>query len=651
MAVEEPFMQGFLLFPPQGVLGQLKKTWHKKYCQLFKASKSGIERLEIWDSPDDYLNPLSLPRIITLEACIKIGPSNQPKVFAVVTKTNTHHFGCYTEKDFADWINAFQKVAFKDDDHSCETIEEDNDLYCTSGEGIFSVKLVETEASKRCGLEPKNYTLIIAAADMKLIDGDAILFVWPYRFIRRYGYREGKFTFDAGRKCESGEGSFKLQHNNQQEIYRCISSKMQSMKQLLRGESISGASIQASTSIDLNDAQYHAALSMEAGSRSPLPPTCNASSVSFMGDDLSTGSLNSQKPLLFSSSSLNCNSELSPFIRPAPPIIKPKPAKPPRKYIFPGLQDKKTIGYDLSSMASTSGQYRKYNAYSSPESSRKCSYNVFEEKNINDGDISERHPYDIVEVRNNAWKTHGIGTIPHTEKINKTSPLSMHESKRDKSDYIESKIQGSISNDNRDTHEINVSFDNDGCNEQNNDHNDNDIDNNISHNRDNNSHNDNNNYDHHYHNDNENNDAKIPVKNEHSSDSDNASSEIIIVSPFIHNVPTSSGSAMNYDKLQHIGSLYKLDCSNPGYKTINATLNNSSKRLTSPCNTLTISVEESNPSWNDYDIVEDISSVRLADDSSRGYGVIRKKKSPPESPQHKVFNNSEYAIVSKPKRV
>ncbi|KAK0162524.1 hypothetical protein PV327_006297 [Microctonus hyperodae] len=248
MAVEEPFMQGFLLFPPQGVLGQLKKTWHKKYCQLFKASKSGIERLEIWDSPDDYLNPLTSARIITLEACIKIGPSNQPKVFAVVTKTNTYHFGCYTERDFADWINAFQKVAFKDD-KSCEVIEEDNDLYCTSGE-----------------------------ADMKLIDGDAILFVWPYRFIRRYGYREGKFTFDAGRKCESGEGSFKLQHNNQQEIYRCISSKMQSMKQLLRGESISGASIQASTSIDLNDAQYHAALSMEAGSRSPLPPTSNISS-------------------------------------------------------------------------------------------------------------------------------------------------------------------------------------------------------------------------------------------------------------------------------------------------------------------------------------------------------------------------------------
>lgn len=38
-----------------------------------------------------------------------------------------------------DWISAFQNVAFKDN-ISRQTIEEDNDLYCTSGDGkLFGV--------------------------------------------------------------------------------------------------------------------------------------------------------------------------------------------------------------------------------------------------------------------------------------------------------------------------------------------------------------------------------------------------------------------------------------------------------------------------------------------------------------------------------
>ena len=61
----------------------LQKSWHKKFCQLFKASSYGIDRLEIYDNQDEALSHQVTQRIITLEACVKITPSNQPNVFTV----------------------------------------------------------------------------------------------------------------------------------------------------------------------------------------------------------------------------------------------------------------------------------------------------------------------------------------------------------------------------------------------------------------------------------------------------------------------------------------------------------------------------------------------------------------------------------------
>ncbi|KAJ8687100.1 hypothetical protein QAD02_022894 [Eretmocerus hayati] len=592
MELEEPLLQGPLLLPPQGMLGQLKKSWHKKFCQIFKASKYGIQRLEIYENQEEALTQQHTQRIVTLEACVKIAPSSQPNVLTLHTKTGVHHFGCFSEAEMASWITAFQTVAFKDDSSNV-TVEEDNDLYCTSGEGVFSVRIAETDASRKCGLEVgKNYTLVVGATEMKLMDVNRMLYTWPYQYIRKYGYRDGKFTFEAGRRCGSGEGAFCLEHKNQLEIFRCFVSNKKKMKQMLSGEN--------SPTIDSNDALFHAASNMEAGSRSPLPPSMN-SSKNLIDLDIPSFSQNSQKPLLV---------PISPTEPVKPPLpAKPKPIKPPRKPVFIPKMDKKSIEcevLDLSTsgkyktlnsptspeipekniVLSASGKYKTLNSPSSPEIPEKSilssvsgkyktlnspsSPEVLEKSIVVTDD--DKHSYDLVEVRENAWRTHGIDSVLHTERLKQTTHPKSEKDRAEDPRYET------------------MSF---------------------------------------------------PLSSQNSVKSNSSS--------IIHNIP-SPNDPPDYDRLQHFGSIHK-NKKKTGYRAPNSSTSSQSSQLMSQ-----ISLD-SNPCSNNYDLVEDMKTVRIADDSHLGYGIIRKKSNSsipsPNAmePKHKIINDTEYAVVSKPKRV
>nr|WAK97186.1 docking protein 2 [Colaphellus bowringi] len=355
MEQEEPIHRGFLLLPPVGKL--LKKSWQQKYCLLFKASKFGVERLEVYDAADskEY-------KIITLENCIKVH-SKSSTLFGITTRTAIHEFAALTEHSMNEWLNAIRSVAFPDEVTKHIGIEEDNDLYCSSGEGVFNVKLLPSPVSQRCGLESKHYTLVLTSTAIQLmnIPDNKLLYTWPYCYIRRYGYKSDKFTFEAGRKCESGEGTFYLEHPNQQEIFRSLATKMKSMKKLLAGES--------SPVLDCGDAQLHAALTMEARSRTPLPPSPTAPHPQ--------DSTTSIKPLFPPSD--NDLSKSKAFLKPPPPV-KAKPTKPPRKFV--------------------------------PVTT----------KSIQDGGEPTYEPinqrYDEVEIRSNAWQTLGIDEPNHIENVN-----------------------------------------------------------------------------------------------------------------------------------------------------------------------------------------------------------------------------------------
>lgn len=348
---------------------------------LFARSSQGIERLEITDSEGD-----KNPRIVTLENCIKVNSEPSPSfLINMITKSGHIVFQCTNETELNLWTKQLQSVAFNDKmaTSNRNSIVEYNELYCSSfSEGKFTCNLISTDITVKNKLEPKMYTLELTTTEIQLrnYDDDSVINAkWPYRYIRKYGYRDGKFTFEAGRKCETGEGTFKLDHANPQEIFRCMSAKMKSMKKLLNGDS--------SGSLDCGDSQLNVALSMEAGSRSPLPPFINSPNSPDV--EISLASHASLRGFLSSTDSINFS-----FIPgPTPPMKNAAisiPNKPPRKVIH---NDRINCNFHETLVQLDSPP-------TPPERNK-----------------SMARDYECIENITEAWKTLGIDEVKHTEHV------------------------------------------------------------------------------------------------------------------------------------------------------------------------------------------------------------------------------------------
>ncbi|NXJ07032.1 DOK2 protein, partial [Odontophorus gujanensis] len=106
---------------------------------------------------------------------------------------------------------------------------EENSLYSSRGKGEcsrdFEVTLRSTESSERCRLRGR-FVLRAGEEALELRDvqsGD-VLYSWPYRFLRRFGRDKVTFSFEAGRRCASGEGNFEFETRQGNEIFQVIES-------------------------------------------------------------------------------------------------------------------------------------------------------------------------------------------------------------------------------------------------------------------------------------------------------------------------------------------------------------------------------------------------------------------------------------------
>ncbi|NXS52324.1 DOK1 protein, partial [Brachypteracias leptosomus] len=107
-----------------------------------------------------------------------------------------------------------------------------NSIYYSRDEvNTFWVTVQRTEAAERCELRG---TYVLKAERDSLVLKDPrtneILYVWPYRLLRRYGRDKVMFSFEAGRRCDSGPGNFTFETKQGNEIFRLVEASIREQK-------------------------------------------------------------------------------------------------------------------------------------------------------------------------------------------------------------------------------------------------------------------------------------------------------------------------------------------------------------------------------------------------------------------------------------
>uniref|UniRef100_A0A1A8QYW7 Docking protein 1b n=1 Tax=Nothobranchius pienaari TaxID=704102 RepID=A0A1A8QYW7_9TELE len=239
------------------------KKWKKNWFVLYPASQNGIARLEFFDSPSGSSGSIGGSggssnektrkldkKIIRLSECISILPAlteTCPKenmaAFCVETNDKMHVFAA--EKTMAkDWMDTMCDIAFQGGSRSSNVSDcnggppdlqmSENLIYYSREEvNEFWVTIQRTEASERCGLTGSYW--LKAESDVLILKEPKTkrnIMVWPYKLLRRYGRDRLMFSFEAGRRCDSGPGSFTFETKQGNEIFTLVDQAIQSQKAL-----------------------------------------------------------------------------------------------------------------------------------------------------------------------------------------------------------------------------------------------------------------------------------------------------------------------------------------------------------------------------------------------------------------------------------
>ncbi|XP_074148365.1 docking protein 3 isoform X2 [Sminthopsis crassicaudata] len=233
------------------------KSWRKVWAFLYADGPSGVARLESWDVRDGGGGPAGDKpagrrgerRVIRLADCVSVLPADGescPRDTTAFLLTTTERSHMMAAQHRHTWVAHICHLAFPSmNGSSSGTGEfglaepglvpmEENSIYSSWQEmGEFSVLVQKTEAATRCQLKGP-YLLVTGHDAIHLSEPTAPkpLYIWPYRFLRKFGHDKGVFSFEAGRRCDSGEGLFAFSCPRASELCSAVGAAIARQKEL-----------------------------------------------------------------------------------------------------------------------------------------------------------------------------------------------------------------------------------------------------------------------------------------------------------------------------------------------------------------------------------------------------------------------------------
>ncbi|KAI5622582.1 docking protein 3 isoform X1 [Silurus asotus] len=214
---------------------------HSLSClELFEYSKSSMK---------EGKKRADSKKVIVMRDCVKIkekeaeGCPKECSTFLLETADKTHMFASPTP-ELHSWITELCRLAFplnqaegrsQKAEHLSAVEMQENMLYGTT-ENVrdFLVIAVATEAALRCNLYGEYF--LTPQQDLLLLKDSKtkqVLLTWPYRFVRKFGQDMLAFNFEAGRRCESGEGYFEFATCHSDKVFSIVS---EALKRLPKAE-------------------------------------------------------------------------------------------------------------------------------------------------------------------------------------------------------------------------------------------------------------------------------------------------------------------------------------------------------------------------------------------------------------------------------
>ncbi|KAM3910215.1 docking protein 1 [Leptodactylus fuscus] len=252
-ATDRPLMEGKLHIK-QNKFG---KKWKRCYVALYPDSQFGVARLEIYDWKDGtmtgekpYARRAADRKVVRLAECIHVAPAptengHKENMAAFIIETSDKTMLLSAERPRCEeWVQRVSEVAFPgkvngSQDKGPEASDGTTSLEMAVNSIYFSreevseywVTVQRTEAAERCSLRG-NYILRAETDNLILKDPNTkeALYSWPYKLLRRYGRDKVMFSFEAGRRCQSGPGNFTFETSQGHEIFQKVESSIRAQQ-------------------------------------------------------------------------------------------------------------------------------------------------------------------------------------------------------------------------------------------------------------------------------------------------------------------------------------------------------------------------------------------------------------------------------------